>query len=235
MGEAFKYFSKNEALVVGVYRNVKSAGAKKKRTNERRGASSATTDANSEGATVTVNESSDSAPSANGSSGGDDSGDDMASEEESEEELVDGKPRAKPEHDYVLTAPPHTVRLNPTDKLYVIATTDWAWVNVPEMVELRKTSAVICLQRQFRAKSDRRKEEEREEKLAEFPGERLQTERDFLPAKANDCRRVAVVPRPRARRIKSRRRRRRWRRSENPFDVVRSPSFDVVRVHHSMS
>ena len=69
----------------------------------------------------------------------------------------------------MLTAPPHTVRLNPTDKLYVIATTDWAWVNVPEMVELRKTSAVICLQRQFRAKSDRRKEEEREVKLAEFP------------------------------------------------------------------
>jgi len=165
MGEAFKYFSENEALVVGVYRNVKSAGAKKKR----RTSVSSATSANSEGATVHGNESSDSAPSANGSSGGDDSGDDMASEEESEEELVDGKPRAKPEHDYVLTAPPHTVRLNPTDKLYVIATTDWAWVNVPEMVELRKTSAVICLQRQFRAKSDRRKEEEREVKLAEFP------------------------------------------------------------------
>ena len=70
----------------------------------------------------------------------------------------------------MLTAPPHTVRLNPTDRLYVIATTDWAWVNVPEMIELRKTSAVICLQRQFRARADRRKEEQRDEKLAEFAG-----------------------------------------------------------------
>ena len=180
MGEAFEHFSENEALVVGVYRNVKSADAKKKRrdrTSRRGSVSSATTDANSEDATVTVNgNGSDSAPSANGSPGGDDSGDETASEEEEEEseeeEFVDGKPRAKPEHDYVLTAPPHTVRLNPTDKLYVIATTDWAWVNVPEMIELRKTSAVICLQRQFRAKSDRRKEEEREEKLAEFTATR---------------------------------------------------------------
>ena len=62
------------------------------------------------------------------------------------------------------------MRLNPTDRLYVIATTDWAWVNVPEMIELRKTSAVICLQRQFRARADRRKEEQRDEKLAEFAG-----------------------------------------------------------------
>ena len=84
--------------------------------------------------------------------------------------MPDGRRRADPEHDYVLTAPPHTVRLNPTDRLYVIATTDWAWVNVPEMIELRKTSAVICLQRQFRARADRRKEEQRDEKLAEFAG-----------------------------------------------------------------
>ena len=84
--------------------------------------------------------------------------------------MPDGRRRADPEHDYVLTAPPHTVRLNPTDRLYVIATTDWAWVNVPEMIELRKTSAVICPQRQFRARADRRKEEQRDEKLAEFAG-----------------------------------------------------------------
>ena len=73
------------------------------------------------------------------------------SSEYSSEDEVNGQRRAKPYHDYVLTAPPHTVKLNDNDKLYVIATTDWAWVHVPEMVELRKTSAVICLQRQFRA------------------------------------------------------------------------------------
>ena len=38
---------------------------------------------------------------------------------------------AKFAHNYVLTSPPASVKLNPSDKLYVIATTDWAWVNVP--------------------------------------------------------------------------------------------------------
>ena len=108
------------------------------------------------------------------SSARDEKGDSRSSDSDvdssGDEDIVDGVKRADPEHDYVLTAPPHTVRLNPTDRLYVIATTDWAWMNVPEMIELRKTSAVICLQRQFRARADRRKEEERDEKLAEFAG-----------------------------------------------------------------
>ena len=94
------------------------------------------------------------------------------SSEYSSEDEVNGQRRAKPYHDYVLTAPPHTVKLNDNDKLYVIATTDWAWVHVPEMVELRKTSAVICLQRQFRAGADRRKEEARDQKLADFAARR---------------------------------------------------------------
>ena len=107
--------------------------------------------------------------SASGASGNKNSEDD--SDFDSDDEYVlDGRRRADPEHDYVLTAPPHTVRLNPTDRLYVIATTDWAWINVPEMIELRKTSAVICLQRQFRARKDRQKELKRDEKLAEFAG-----------------------------------------------------------------
>ena len=36
-------------------------------------------------------------------------------------------------HRYVLTAPPHRADLNATDKLYVIATTDWAWQGLTDV------------------------------------------------------------------------------------------------------
>ena len=191
MGDAFEMFSKNEALVVGVYRNVKGGKARRKvgtgRTI-RRGSVDATvvldefvrggeeddsnnntsnnssgTNLNSRGGRSSPN------GSASGASGNKNSEDDSDFDSD-DEDVLDGRRRADPEHDYVLTAPPHTVRLNPTDRLYVIATTDWAWINVPEMIELRKTSAVICLQRQFRARKDRQKELKRDEKLAEFAG-----------------------------------------------------------------
>jgi len=168
VGDAFDKFSKNEALVVGVYRNVRGGKARRRVAegkNVRRGSVDA----------VLVADETTSGRSSDGSwSARDEKGDSRSSDSDVdsdvEEDIVDGVKRADPEHDYVLTAPPHTVRLNPTDRLYVIATTDWAWMNVPEMIELRKTSAVICLQRQFRARADRRKEEERDEKLAEFAG-----------------------------------------------------------------
>ena len=71
-------------------------------------------------------------------------------------------------HRYVLTSPPASIRLNPSDKLYVIATTDWAWVNVPELIELRKVSAVICLQRRFRVRMDLKREAARSERRLGF-------------------------------------------------------------------
>ena len=77
----------------------------------------------------------------------------------------------RPDHSYVLTAPPHVVRLNPTDTLYIIATTAWAWSNLPELIELRKVFWVIFLQRQFRLKCEQRREKERlqVQKAAEKP------------------------------------------------------------------
>lgn len=168
VGDAFDKFSKNEALVVGVYRNVRGGKARRRVAegkNVRRGSVDSVLVADE----TTSGRSSDASSSAR-----DEKGDSRSSDSDvdssGDEDIVDGVKRADPEHDYVLTAPPHTVRLNPTDRLYVIATTDWAWMNVPEMIELRKTSAVICLQRQFRARADRRKEEQRDEKLAEFAG-----------------------------------------------------------------
>ena len=61
----------------------------------------------------------------------------------------------------MLTAPPHVVRLNPTDTLYIIATTAWAWRHLPELIELRKVFWVIFLQRQFRLKCEQKREKER--------------------------------------------------------------------------
>jgi hypothetical protein len=40
-----------------------------------------------------------------------------------------------------------------------------ARLNVPELVELRKVSAVICLQRNFRSRMDRRSEKDRMKRL----------------------------------------------------------------------
>ena len=169
MGDAFEKFSKNEALVVGVYRNVRGGKARRRVAegkNVRRGSVDAAIHADGlERLSSSVSNDSNSL-----SPGGDSNGDSDSGSNSDSIDMPVGRRRADPEHDYVLTAPPHTVRLNPTDRLYVIATTDWAWVNVPEMIELRKTSAVICLQRQFRARADRRKEEQRDEKLAEFAG-----------------------------------------------------------------
>jgi hypothetical protein len=169
MGDAFEKFSKNEALVVGVFRNVRGGKARRRVAegkNVRRGSVDAAINADG-----LERLSSSDAGDSNASPGGENGeASDSDSSNSDSIDMPDGRRRADPEHDYVLTAPPHTVRLNPTDRLYVIATTDWAWVNVPEMIELRKTSAVICLQRQFRARADRRKEEQRDEKLAEFAG-----------------------------------------------------------------
>jgi hypothetical protein len=46
--------------------------------------------------------------------------------------------------------------------------TDWAWVNVPELIELRKVSAIICCQRRFRTRMDMKKETERSRRLQGF-------------------------------------------------------------------
>ena len=178
MGDAFEKFSKNEALVVGVYRNVRGGKARRRVAegrNVRRGSVDATLGAEESPRSRSAREGASSPDGCD--KDGDARSSDSDADSDSNSEMIGGRRRADPEHDYVLTAPPHTVRLNPTDRLYVIATTDWAWVNVPEMIELRKTSAVICLQRQFRARADRRKEEQRDEKLAEFAG-RVRTRED---------------------------------------------------------
>ena len=170
MGDAFEKFSKNEALVVGVYRNVRG-GKARRRVAEGKNVRRGSVDEKLVGVDLeTSPRSASSSPDGGATRGDGESTSRSDSDTDSDSFHLNGRRRADPEHDYVLTAPPHTVRLNPTDRLYVIATTDWAWVNVPELIELRKTSAVVCLQRQFRARADRRKEEQRDEKLAEFAG-----------------------------------------------------------------
>ena len=67
----------------------------------------------------------------------------------------------RPDHSYVLTAPPHVVRLNPTDTLYIIATTAWAWSNLPELIEASQGVLGHLPQRQFRMKCEQRREKER--------------------------------------------------------------------------
>ena len=133
VGDAFDWYADSEALVIGVYRNVK-----KPRRHRRKKRSKGLTDSSS-------SSDSDSDSDSDSSSSDDDSDD-------------EGN---RPDHSYVLTAPPHVVRLNPTDTLYIIATTAWAWSNLPELIELRKVFWVIFLQRQFRLKCEQRREKER--------------------------------------------------------------------------
>ena len=135
VGDAFEWYADSEALVIGVYRNVK-----KPRRRRRKKRSKGSTDSSSSSSSD-----SDSDSSSSSSDDDDDSGD-------------EGN---RPDHSYVLTAPPHVVRLNPTDTLYIIATTAWAWSNLPELIELRKVFWVIFLQRQFRLKCEQRREKER--------------------------------------------------------------------------
>ena len=132
MGDAFDWYAESEALVIGVYRNVKRPF---RRRRKRKGSS----DSHSS--------------SEESSSSNDDSDSDSTSDSDAE--------GGRPDHSYVLTAPPHVVRLNPTDTLYIIATTAWAWRHLPELIELRKVFWVIFLQRQFRLKCEQKREKER--------------------------------------------------------------------------
>jgi hypothetical protein len=132
MGDAFDWYAESEALVIGVYRNVKRPF---RRRRKRKGSS----DSHSS--------------SEESSSSNDDSDSDSTSDSDDE--------GGRPDHSYVLTAPPHVVRLNPTDTLYIIATTAWAWRHLPELIELRKVFWVIFLQRQFRLKCEQKREKER--------------------------------------------------------------------------
>lgn len=146
MGDAFQKYATEEALVIGIYRE--GTTPKKATRDHSRGGSSTSRTASEDDRHL--GDSSDSESSTDGGEESDPGGD------------------AKSGHSYVLTSPPATATLNRSDKLYVIATTDWAWVNIPELIELRKVSAVICLQRRFRMWLDLKKETERSQRLRGF-------------------------------------------------------------------
>ena len=142
MGEAFQHFAGKEALVIGVFRGVRR---RRKDRGGRRSARGSHHDFLQHSEFDTLDRSDDGS-----SSDSDGDGDDDLS---------------PPDHSYVLTAPPHNVRLTKHDGVYVIATTDWAWSNAPELVKLRKVAAVITLQRQVRAQIEKRKATRRDEIL----------------------------------------------------------------------
>jgi|AntAceMinimDraft_5_1070358.scaffolds.fasta_scaffold11134_2 hypothetical protein len=171
MGDAFEQYAAGEALVIGVYRNAsraaKAISRRKHRASEHHGRSKDSAlgeqvhqrqrqfhdPLNGGGSRPHL---SDSESSGSEHSDGDNDAEKLVGDADQDNGLG---------HHYVLTAPPASVRLNPLDKLYIIATTDWAWVNVPELIELRKVSAVICLQRRFRTRRDLQKQKQRSLRL----------------------------------------------------------------------
>ena len=177
-GDAFDKFAHEEALVIGLYRKatkVRKASRTPRRSNicmdsgsvgnNGGGSSSGNSYDNERGRRKPSSLTNGGRLSDTDTDTEDSSEDEEEDESDSEEENED---KDEAGHRYVLTSPPASIRLNPSDKLYVIATTDWAWVNVPELIELRKVSAVICLQRRFRVRMDLKREAARSERRLGF-------------------------------------------------------------------
>lgn len=171
IGDAFERFAQSEALVIGVFRNAKNAQKAKSHGASFQAAMVAESEEQHQaqmrnkvrrakmrqtsGGHLELNRLSD--------SDSDTSESDSGSEETGDRDGGDGEEMIG--HHYVLTSPPPNISLNPSDSLYVIATTDWAWHNVAELIEQRRVSTVICLQRRFRARMDAKREVERSERL----------------------------------------------------------------------
>lgn len=171
MGDAFQKYAKEEALVIGIYRE--GTEPKTAAGVHSRGDGSGGGTASRENRPL--GESSDSESSTDGGEESDPEGD------------------AKCRHRYVLTSPLASAALNRSDRLYVIATTDWAWVNIPELIELRKVSAVICLQRRFRMWFDQKRETERRRRLSGSAPRRQRVEQHAV-----DGSKLAPLPLPKS-------------------------------------
>jgi len=170
MGDAFDHFARGEALLIGCYRAapIPTAPSKARTTNNkyfgnrngRADLSGSDPDSDSdygaeeekgeEGEVWGEEEEEEEAEEGEAEGGGEGGvGGERVGEGEEEGEVAAGEGERSAEdekdgtgHRYVLTAPPHRAELNATDKLYVIATTDWAWQGLPEMFLATSSNAL---------------------------------------------------------------------------------------------